>query len=39
MTKDIIIFSVAVMGSIWIASVLFIYIAEKVSKHMNNLKK
>jgi hypothetical protein len=39
MIKDIIIFSVAVMGTIWIASVLFIYIAEKVSNHINNLKK
>jgi hypothetical protein len=39
MTKDIIIFSVAVMGTIFIGSVIFILIAEKAAKYINNLKK
>lgn len=39
MIKDILIFSVSVMGTIFIGSVVFILIADKASKYINNLKK
>jgi hypothetical protein len=39
MLKDILIFSVSVIGTIWIGSVIFILIADKVAKYINNLKK
>ena len=39
MIKDILIFSVSVMGTIFIGSVIFILIAEKLAKYINNLKK
>jgi hypothetical protein len=39
MIKDILIFSTAFMGAIFIGSVIFILVADKVAKHINNLKK
>jgi hypothetical protein len=39
MIKDILIFSVSVMGTIFIGSVIFILVADKVAKYLNNLKK
>jgi hypothetical protein len=39
MIKDILIFSVSIIGTIWIGSVIFILLAEKVANYINNLKK
>jgi hypothetical protein len=39
MLKDILIFSVSVMGTIFIGSVVFILVADKAAKYINNLKK